>query len=92
MNEKDLVKCKVCGALIDKNTGETAVVEGSNAHKIQDLKKNYLKLQEDIKRIKEENDDLKDILKSVKGGTKSHEFKLESADPGEDLSELLGDL
>lgn len=85
MNERDLAKCKVCGALIDKKTGETFVGEDSNAHKIKDLKANYLKLQEDLKRIKEENDNLREKLKDAG----KQDNGLEPVENGDDL---LGDL
>ena len=62
----EYLTCKVCGALIDKVTGETFVSEGSNAHKIKTLQENYKKLQEDFARLLAENEKLRAKMKGEK--------------------------
>ena len=51
-NEK-YFKCGVCGALINKETGETYFKKGSNAESMEELKADNSKLKADLVKISE---------------------------------------
>jgi len=78
MAEIKVFKCGVCGALIDKETGETHVPKDSDAHKFETLKEKYEDAQKSITELSAE------IALLKKGGENDSENREEQNGNGDD--------
>jgi len=63
MNTVKAWKCGVCGALIDQESGETHVGKNSNAFKFKSAQEEISGLKEDMKKLFDQNERLKEGIK-----------------------------
>jgi len=100
MNTIKVWKCGVCGALVDQATGETHVGKNSNAFKFKTLEKDNLRLKEDLKKLLDQNERLKEGLEdepdkdsdgSIETGSEEESDSEEGSGSGEG-SDILDDI
>jgi|GEM_PF-3904274 len=63
----EMIECGVCGALIDPATGETHIKTGTNAATLEDQAAQIEKLQNDVSRITDAYNALKEKEKNGNG-------------------------
>jgi len=85
MADEKYFECGVCGALINKETGETYFKKGSNAESMESLKDENSKLKADLSRVTEAHNKLIGIKPEGSNGGDGTE-KGESDNPGKQKS------
>jgi len=84
MAEGKYFKCGVCGALMEKETGDTFFKKGSNAESMEELKADNSKLKADLLKISEAYNELSGKKDEVDNGGDGTET--DSDNPGKQKS------
>lgn len=89
---EEFFTCKTCGSKINKETGQTYWTDdGGNARKIEDVKKKFTDLQNEVTALKGENEKLKSKLENEGIKTDEPGKTGKDEDEGSFLDWIFGD-